>query len=131
MVPRFQIEKGIDCADSYPTRKAVSPSLKKCGVYLIFDDDSFESLRYIGMAPDRSLIHRIRNHRMNKRFTPRWIDVIALDYPWSFLVPSLESFLIDRVIRIEGNTLVNVRGTFPAYVARVMTTALSIIERDA
>jgi hypothetical protein len=113
-VPQFKIEEGVDCADSYPSSKAASPALKKRGVYLIFDDS--ESLIYIGMAIERSLIERIRNHRTSKRFTPRWIDVIPFDWEWLFFAPSLELFLIDKFARMKGVTLDNKLGTQGAVV---------------
>jgi hypothetical protein len=115
-VPQLKLERGVDCAESYPTYKAASPALKKSGVYLIFDDS--QAPRYIGLAMDRSLIERILYYRTEKRFTPRWIDVIPFDPEWVFFAPSLESFLIDRIIRLgeEHITLVNVRGKWPAYV---------------
>jgi hypothetical protein len=119
-VPQLKIEKGVDYEDSYPTSKTASPALTKCGVYLIFDDNYFESLRYIGMAgPDRSLIDRIRDHRKSKRFsfTPRWIDVIAVYFPWEFFAPALELYLIDKIKSMKGNNLVNIRGTLSASIA--------------
>jgi GIY-YIG catalytic domain len=121
-VPQLQIEKGVDCAEPYPARKAVSQSLNKQGVYLIFDDS--ESKIYIGATIERPLADRCQEHIKNKQskqgkrfkdlgFTPRWIDVIPFDGEWAFFAPSLELYLIDKVARKEhGCTLasVNKRG---------------------
>lgn len=110
-VPQFKIEKGVNCAESYPTRKTACPPLQKYGVYLIFDDS--ESQVYIGMALDRRLINRCLDHLTVKpftRFIPRWVDVIPLDWKWAFFAPSLERYLIEKVSLMEGYTIVNRRG---------------------
>lgn len=113
-VPQFKIERGVDCAESCPTRKTASPPLQKYGVYLVFDDS--ESLRYIGSTIDRKLIARCLEHRKSERFikrfkfTPRWIDVIPLDWGWVFFAPSLELYLISKITFMKGDTLVNQRG---------------------
>ena len=117
--PQLKIEKGVDCAEPYPERKAVSQSLNKQGVYLIFDDS--ESKIYIGSTIDRPLADRCRDHikGFTKRFgfNPRWIDVIPFDHEWEFFASSLELYLIYKVTRKEhGCTLelVNQRGTSSA-----------------
>jgi hypothetical protein len=116
-VPQLKIEKGVDCAEAYPTSEAASPALKKRGVYLIFDDS--ESKIYIGVTIDRQLIARCLEHRKGKRcgLTPRWIDVIPFDPEWEFFAPSLEVFLIDRIVRLEECiiTSVNKRGASRAH----------------
>lgn len=108
-VPQLKIEKGVDCAESFPVRKAVSGPLRKRGVYLVFDDS--ESLRYIGMTISRSLIYRCRDQLRSKPLlrlvTPRWIDVIPFDRKFAFLAPSLESYLIIQITSKEGSALVN------------------------
>lgn len=112
-IPQFKIEKGVDC-DHYPTFGAASPALRLRGVYLVFDESEWP--RYIGMAAERSLIERIRNHRKRewKDVNPRWIDVIPFDWEWVFFAPALELYLIDRVGEKEGSKLVNKRGTSSA-----------------
>jgi hypothetical protein len=110
-VPQLQIEKGVDCAEPYPARKAVSQPLNKQGVYLIFDDS--ESKIYIGSTIDRPLADRCRDHIRGfaKRFgfKPRWIDIIPFGREWEFFAPSLESYLIYKVKRKEhGCTLESV-----------------------
>lgn len=104
-VPQFKIENGVDCAESYPGRKAASLPLTRKGVYLIFDDS--ESLVYIGVTIMRPLSERIRDHRTSKLFTPRWIDVIPFDWEWAFFAPSLEEFLLKKFSLMKGCALVN------------------------
>jgi hypothetical protein len=118
-VPQLKLENGIDCAESYPTSEAASPTLKKRGVYLIFDDS--ESKIYIGATIDRELIDRCLEHLTTKpfkHFAPRWIDVIPFDPEWEFFAPSLELFLINRIVRLEGRGViasVNKRGASRAH----------------
>jgi len=117
----LKIENGLDCAESCPTFRAASPSLKKQGVYMVFDDS--ESKIYVGVTIDRPLVDRCRDHIKNKRFkllgfTPRWIDVIPFDPEWEFLAPSLELYLIYKIFHQEHGctlTLVNKRGTMRAH----------------
>jgi hypothetical protein len=127
----LKIEKGVDCAEPYPARKAVSQLLNKQGVYLIFDDS--ESKIYIGATIERSLADRCQEHIKNKQskqgkrfkrlgFTPRWIDVIPFDVEWEFFAPSFELYLIDKVGRKEHGctlSLVNDRGTWAVKAARL------------
>ncbi|MBL8746110.1 MAG: hypothetical protein JNK58_07115 [Phycisphaerae bacterium] len=78
--------------DEYAARK--SAHLANPGVYLMYSDSG--ALIYVGKA-EWSLNSRIWSHDAENVFLGapcRWIDAIVFPRDLSFLVPSLESFLI-------------------------------------
>jgi hypothetical protein len=119
-VPQLKIERGVDCIDRYTEESPAS--LEKCGVYMIFDES--DSLIYIGetekylykrIPVSLKFVKKFRNHphlhplRQSPRAS-RCVDIVPFDWNIAFLVPALESYLIDEVSQIEGNVLINVRG---------------------
>jgi hypothetical protein len=106
-IPRLELEEGVDCES-----KVQSSALKKPGVYFIFD--ATEMLMYVGSASSEQMIQRTRTHLKSKeRFqkSPRWIDIIPLEWDWFFIAPALELYLIQKIERsrltMGGNKLMN------------------------
>ncbi len=92
-VPRLQLHEGV--GPGLPPQRAV---LKQPGVYLLFDAASV--LRYVGCAPCRPMITRVRSHlRAGGRlgYRPSYVDAVPFEWEWCFLAPALELYLIQKV----------------------------------
>mgnify|MGYP002623483324 CR=1 FL=1 len=94
-VPRLSIEPLNDREWTYARyRQACADGVfDRPGVYFIFAPD--QTLEYIGVAT--GIFHdRIWSH--DEWVNRRWTDGIALNDDYRFLAPSLELFLISRLV---------------------------------